>query len=157
MKARQEANAKRSNDPRTFLSDQEVALIEESVSEAESHTSAQIKFVMCRHCWGSIRDKAIHLCRKLGLHKTAQRNCVLILLVTANREFCIYGDVGIHEKAGQQTWEEVRDTMAAKFRDDDFAGGLCDGIGMIGQKLAEYFPHKDGGYNEIPYAVDYEE
>jgi len=147
----------RSKNPREFLSAEESALVEQAIARAESATSAQIKFVIARHCWEDIRDKARRVFKKLGLYKTASRNCVLILLVTTNREFHVYGDSSIHEKAGQAHWDEVCSHMAARFKDDAFAQGLSEGIAMIGEKLALHFPHGTGDTNEIPNAVDYQE
>jgi len=147
----------RSKNPRKFLSPEEAAIVEQAIARAESCTSAQIKFVIARHCWGHIRDKAWRVFKELGLHKTAHRNCVLILLVTTNREFYVYGDRGIHEKVGQAHWDDVCGSMARRFKDDAFAEGLSEGIAMIGEKLAHYFPHRAGDVNEISNAVDYQE
>lgn len=147
----------RSNNPRKFLSPAEKALVEQAITQAELRTSAEIKFVIARYCWSNIRDKAARVFKKFGLHRTGQRNCVLILLVTANREFYICGDRGIHEKAGQAHWDEVRDRMAEKFRQEAFAEGIAEAAGMIGQKLAQYFPRRYDDINEISDEVDYQQ
>jgi uncharacterized membrane protein len=146
----------RSINPQEFLSRQETALVEQAVRQAEAGTSAQIKFVVARHCWGRAGDKAVGVFKKMGLHKTAHRNCVLILLVTTNREFAIFGDRGIHAKAGQGLWDGVRDHMARRFGEGALAEGVAEGIGMIGQKLAEFFPHEEGAANEISDEVGYQ-
>lgn len=148
---------KRSNNPREFLSAEETALVEQAVKQAEAKTSAEIKILFARHCWGSVHDKAVRMFNKLGLHETAHRNCVLILLVTTNREFAILGDSGIHEKAGQEHWDEVRNGMMRLFKEGAFAEGICDAIAMIGQKLAMYFPHEQNDVDEISDNVGYEE
>ncbi len=147
----------RSRNPEEFLAAEESAIVEQAIHDAEEHTSAQIKFVIARHCWGRISDKAARVFARMGLHKTAHRNYVLILLVTANREFCIHGDRGIHEQAGQSLWDDVRDRMAAKFKVDAFAEGLAEGIGLIGEKLAHHFPHTAATTNEISDKVGYED
>jgi len=146
----------RSNDPQEFLSLDEKAIVEQAIAQAESCTSAEIKFVIARYCWSNISDKAARIFKKLGLHRTDQRNCVLILLVTANREFFIYGDCGIHERAGQAHWDDVRNRMAEKFQQDAFADGIAEAAGMIGQKLAEHFPRRHDDVNEITNEVDYQ-
>lgn len=147
---------KRSNNPRDFLDAGETALVEEALKRAEAGTSAQIKFVIVRHCWGHIRDKAARTFKKLQLHKVVHRNCVLILLVTANREFAILGDRGIHEKAGQDHWDQVRTHMATKFGKGLFAEGICEGIAMIAQELARYFPPAARGANEVADEIGYQ-
>jgi len=105
---------------------------------AEKKTSAEIKVVIARHCWGNIQAKAMKIFAKHNLHETAQRNCVLILLVIANRDFVIFGDKGIHEKAGQELWDSVRNKMGEFFRQDKFGDGLAAGVQAVGEKLIEF-------------------
>jgi uncharacterized membrane protein len=147
---------KRSNNPNKFFSQAEASAIEQAVRQAESRTSAEIKLFVSRHCWTNIREKAATVFKKLGLYKTRQRNGVLILLVLTNREFIIYGDQGIHEKVGQRFWDDVRTTMLSYFKKDSFGEGLCEGIKLAGEKLAQYFPYKSNDINEISNEVEYE-
>lgn len=147
----------RSANPVRFLSAEESAAVVAAVAEAERRTSAEIKVAIVRHCWDRIHIKAARIFRKLGLHKTAQRNCVLILLVTTNREFLIYGDQGIHERVGQGFWDDVRNAMENKFREDRFGEGLVEGIRRIGDKLAAHFPRGREDRNEISDEVAHED
>jgi uncharacterized membrane protein len=148
---------KRSGNPKNFLTEDESAPLAEAVQQAEGRTSAEIKVVIVRHCWGDIRDKALATFRKLALDDTRDRNCVMIMLVLANREFLIYGDTGIHEKVGQDFWDEVRDEMAARFREGEFGEGLRSGVLRAGEKLAEHFPRREDDRDEISDEVAYEE
>lgn len=147
---------KQSANPKKFLTEAESSQLAEAVKQAESRTSAEIKVVIVRHCWRDIRDKAVRLFNKLGLTNTEERNCVMIMLVLANREFLIYGDTGIHKKVGQDFWDDVRDIMAAKFCEDEFAEGLRQGVNRVGEKLTEHFPHRKDDKDEISDEVVYE-
>jgi len=147
---------KRSTNPRSFLTPNQSAAVADAIAAAERRTSAEIKLILVRHCWSDICAKAEHIFRKHGLHNTKARNAVLILLVTTNREFIIYGDQGIHERVGQDFWDDVRDGMAERFRLNQFAEGLCEAVGRIGEKLAAHFPWTETDENEIPDAVDME-
>lgn len=120
-----------------------------AVERAEKLTSGEIKLVLVRHCWSDIRAKAARIFQKCGLHKTEQRNCVMIMLVLTNREFLLYGDEGIHEKVGQDFWDDVRDRMLEKFKQDRFGDGLAEGIELVGKKLAKFFPPLTRDKNEI--------
>lgn len=122
---------------------------------AERKTSAEIKLVIARHCWGNIDAKAAKIFRTLGLDKTRERNCVLILFIVTNREFLIYGDQGIHEKVGQGFWDDIRDRMVAAFRKDEFADGISQGIRLIGEQLAQYFPRQRDDIDEISNEIVY--
>jgi len=148
---------KRSGNPREFLTAEEARRLDAAVKEAEKQTSGEIKVVLIRHCWTNIHAKAAQLFAKHGLDKTERRNCAMILLVLANREFLIYGDEGIHEKVGQGFWDDVRDAMLDKFKKDEFGEGLCIGVQRIGEKLAHYFPYQADDKEEIPDDVAYED
>jgi uncharacterized membrane protein len=140
----------RSTNPRAFLSGAESAELAESVAAAERASCAEVKVVLVRRCWGDIRRKAARVFRKLGLHRTQQRNCVMILLVLARGEFLIFGDEGIHEKVGQQFWNDVRDDLAERFREGRFGAGLCEAVRRVGEKLARHFPPRADDRNEVP-------
>ena len=145
----QELQMKRSKSPEKFLSDDELYRVTTKIEAAESMTSAEIKLVIVKHCLTSIKRKALKIFKKYKLDKTGQRNCVLILVVTTNRQFLIYGDQGIHEKVGQDFWEEVEKSIALKFRENKMGDGLSAGIHLIGTKLAQYFPFQFDDIDEI--------
>lgn len=147
---------KRSHNPKKFLSDEELSRIKAKIAGAEKLTSAEIKLVIAKQCWTDIRRKALHILKKYNLSETHGRNCVLILLVMTNREFLIYGDQGIHEKVGQNFWDEVRETMVSAFNKNEIGEGLCLGIHLIGEKLAPFFPHKEDDENEISNDIIFE-
>jgi uncharacterized membrane protein len=149
--------AKRSTAPDEFLHESEKTQIENAVSFAESTTSAEVKVVIVRHCWSDIRKKAASIFKKHQLDRTAQRNCVLILLVTTNREFLIYGDEGIHQKVGQDFWEDVRDEMIASFKRDRFGDGLAAAVRQVGEKLGDHFPRQRDDVNEVSDEVIHDE
>ncbi|MBI4833120.1 MAG: TPM domain-containing protein [Candidatus Lindowbacteria bacterium] len=144
-------------DPKKFLSPAESQQLATAVEQAENRTSGEVKVVLVRHCWTDIRSKASRIFNKLNLDKTQQRNCVMILLVLTNREFLIYGDQGIHEKVGQDFWDDTRDRMLRKFEEDKFGEGLCEGVQRIGEKLAHFFPYQVGDKNEISDDIAHEE
>ena len=147
----------RSTNPKKFLDEKEMQRVTDTIKEAESRTSAEIKLVLARHCWTDIKNKAEHVFKKFGLDKTEQHNAVLVLLITTNREFLIYGGRGIHEKVGQNFWDDTRDLMISKFKVDEFGDGICRGIELIGEKLARYFPCREDDKNEISNEVAHED
>jgi uncharacterized membrane protein len=145
----------RSTNPKKFLSEAESVKVNSAIKGAERKTSAEIKLVIARHCWGNITTKASKIFQKLGLDKTKKRNSVLILFIVTNREFLIYGDQGIHEKVGQGFWDDIRDKMAGAFEKDEFADGISQGMRLIGEKLAQYFPHQRDDIDEISNEIVY--
>jgi uncharacterized membrane protein len=146
----------RSTNPRRFFGEAETTAIGAAIKDAERKTSAEVKVVLARHCWGSIKRKARKIFGELGLDRTEQRNCVLLLLIVSNREFLIYGDQGIHEKVGQGFWDDVCRQMLDAFRQNQFADGICQGVRLVGEKLAQHFPHQRDDVNEISNEIVYQ-
>lgn len=147
----------RSSKSEQFLQSEEQDMVQQAIARAETMSSAEVKLIILRHCWIKLHQKAAQLFRKYRLHETQQRNAVLILLVTTNREFLIYGDQGIHEKVGQSFWDETRDLMTRHFQQGHMALGLQQGIESIGRKLATYFPRSQHDQDEIDNAIIHEQ
>ena len=145
----------RSANPRKFLSKAESERINSAIKEAERKTSGEIKVVIARHCWGKLEAKAAKIFRQLGLDKTKERTCVLILFIVTNREFLIHGDEAIHERVGQGFWEDIRDKMTAAFRQDEFGEGISEGVSLIGERLSEYFPYQRDDIDDISDEIVY--
>ena len=131
------------------LSEDAMARIAESVRIAENRTSAEIKVAVLRYCWVDIREKAQAIFQKHRLHETRLRNACLILVVLANREFLIYGDRGINEKVADDFWLFVRNAMQQEFHSGRLAEGICTGVEIVGDQLAQYFPHDADDENEV--------
>lgn len=144
----------RSGNPHRFLTPDETARIEAAVGDAERATSAQIKVVLTRHSWFGLDRKAEKVFAQLGLDRTAERNCVMILLVTANHQFLVYGDRGIHSKVGTTFWQDVRDVLQSHFRQNQFAEGLTAGVAEVGRQLADHFPRR-GEVTELHNRIEY--
>jgi uncharacterized membrane protein len=147
----------RSLNPRRFLTPDESRAVERAIAEAERNTSAEVKLVVVRHCWDSIQAKAARIFTSMGLDKTRHRNCVMIMLITTNREFLVYGDAGIHEKVGQAFWDDVRSTIMNELRQGHMGDGLCAGIRKIGARLSAHFAYQADDIDEISNEVAYEE
>ena len=139
-----------------IFSESDLKEIAEAVSEAEKQTNAEIKPVIINYCWGSLHKKAQSLFEKYNLHKTKNRNAVMILLVVKNRELLIYGDEGITQKVGVEFWVETKDKMIEFFRNGEFTKGMKVGIGNAGKKLSEFFPYTEDDENEISNEVIHE-
>ncbi len=147
----------RSSRPEQFLQPEEQVLVQQAIAKAEAISSAEVKLIILRHCWVKLHQKAVQLFKKHHLYETKERNAVLILLITTNREFLIHGDQGIHEKVGQSFWDETRDLMMQHFQEGELGLGLQQGIESIGLKLAAYFPRNQDDQNELDNAIIHEQ
>jgi uncharacterized membrane protein len=136
-----------------LLSRGEIDRIEAKIAAAERLTSAELRVILTRSSWLGIKRKARRLFDKHGLHKTADRNAVLVLVDVRSREILIYGDEGIDQRVDNQFWDDVRDMMIEEFRQGRLADGLCIGIRTLGETLSQFFPPTGSDVNELENAL----
>ena len=123
----------------------------EAIREAESKTSGQIRVFIQRG--KSDVDPLIAAQKKfhrLGMHKTPERNAILIFVAPRAHKFAVLGDRGIHEKCGEDYWQRIVDLMRDHFRSERFTDAIVDAVGDIGEVLARHFPKTFDDANELP-------
>ena len=139
---------------REFLSKLEHDRIVESIREAESKTSGEIRVVIQR---GKLKSDPLLAAQKkfhrLGMHKTRERNAVLIFLAPRGHKFAVVGDQAIHEKCGEQFWQSVVDGMRTHFQTEKFSHALVEAVQEIGSVLARHFPKSSTDKNELPNEI----
>jgi uncharacterized membrane protein len=122
-----------------FLSKLEHDRIVQAIQEAETKTSAQIRVYIQR---GKLNGDPLIAAQKkfqrFGMHKTSERNAVLIFVAPRAHKFAIVGDQAIHEKCGELYWQRVVDLMREHFRNERFSDALVDAIRDIGSVLATH-------------------
>lgn len=127
--------------------------IVDAISEAERRTSAEIRVHLQRKLKKSAFEEAKKTFIRLGMHKTKERNAVLIFVALDSHEFAIIGDSGIHEKVGDVFWQSTRDEMLDFFKNGNVRGAILAGVQHVGQKLAHYFPRQINDQNEVSNKV----
>lgn len=123
------------------ISAEQEAQVVEAIRRAELNTSGEVKVHIERFCKGDALDRAKDKFAKLELHKTANRNAVLVYVAIEDRKAAILGDEGIHCKVTTDYWKDELDVMLAHFKEGDIAGGLIRVVNDIGEKLKDEFPH----------------
>lgn len=141
---------------RIILNREEDHRIVDAIKQAEQNTSGEIKVHIENRCRDKIEERSLYIFNRLKMHETAQRNGVLIYLAVKDQKFAILGDEGINKVVGDNFWNDVRDLMAAEFKQGRFAEGLEQGIQRCGEKLKTYFPYQTDDINEIPDEISYE-
>jgi uncharacterized membrane protein len=139
------AQARAGNAMRTkeFLSKLEHDRIVRAIQDAESKTSGQIRVYIQRgRLNGDPLAAATKRFHKLGMHRTSERNAVLIFVAPRAHKFAVVGDKAIHEKCGEQFWQRLVDAMRAHFQNEKFNHALVEAIEEAGKALAEHFPKK---------------
>jgi uncharacterized membrane protein len=136
---------------REFLSKLEHDRIIQAIHAAESKTSGEIRVLIERGKLKSDPFKAgqskFH---RLGMHKTRERNAVLIFVAPRVHKFAIVGDNAIHEKCGDEFWQSVVERMRKHFQNEKFSDALIEAIKEVGSVLATHFPQTVRDTNELP-------
>jgi uncharacterized membrane protein len=136
---------------REFLSKLEHDRIIQAIRAAESKTSGEIRVYIQR---GKLNtDPLISAQRKfhrLGMHKTSERNAVLIFIAPRAHKFALVGDKAVHEKCGEEFWQRIVDAMRAHLQNEKFSHAIVEGIEEVGRLLSTHFPQTPTSSNELP-------
>ena len=134
-----------------FLSTLEHDRIVQAIRATESKTSGEIRVFVQR---GKLSVDPLIVAQKkfqrLGMHKTRERNAVLIFVAPRAHKFAVVGDNAIHEKCGEQFWQHVVDGMRIHFQNEKFSQAVIEAINEIGKVLAQHFPRTSTDANELP-------
>jgi uncharacterized membrane protein len=133
-----------------FLSKLDHDRIIEAIRGAESKTSGEIRVYIQR---GKFETDPVMLAQKkfqrLGMYKTRERNAVLIFVAPRAHKFAVVGDQAIHEKCGEQFWQNVVDGMRVHFQNEKFSHALTEAVNEVGRVLATHFPRTSANANEL--------
>ena len=139
-----------------FLSKEQERTIINAIKEAETNTSGEVRVHIEEKCkTGDPIERAKEVFAKLKMHETELRNGVIVYVATKDHKLAAWGDQGIHEKVGQQFWEEEIELMKKYFQADDYESGLRDAVLLIGEKLKEHFPYQKDDVNELSDEISY--
>lgn len=142
-------NAKR------FFTESQLKEIEQAIKQAELETSGEVRVHIENKCKDDVLDQASYIFEKLDMHKTALRNGVLFYLALKDKKFAILGDIGINQVVPENFWDDIKSTMARRFKEGDFCGGLSEGIYMAGEQLKTHFPYQSDDINELPDEISF--
>lgn len=135
-----------------FFSAEEKNAIVEAIRKAEQRTSGEVRiFVESKCSLVNPVHRAKEIFVNLKMEQTDARNGVLLYLAMNDRQLAVYGDEGIHQKVGNEFWNEEVRKMLTHFNQLNFVEGIVQIIEDIGEALVYHFPydHK-GDKNELP-------
>jgi uncharacterized membrane protein len=125
--------------------------ITQAIKKAEGRSSGQIRVFIQR---GKFDDDALPRAQRkfvqLGMQKTRDRNAVLVFVAPRAHKYAVVGDVGVHEKSGEEFWGKLVNDMRAHFKNEDFNRAIVLAISEVGKLLASYFPRTGDTINELP-------
>jgi len=133
-----------------FLSKLEHDAIVRTIRDAEAKTSGEIRVFIQR---GKLNVDPLIAAQKkfhrLGMHKTPERNAVLIFVAPRAHKFAIVGDEAIHRKCGEELWQRLVEKMRDHFRNEKFSHALVEAIEETGKALASHFPRRSTPSGEL--------
>jgi uncharacterized membrane protein len=133
-----------------FLNKLEHNRVVQAIRDAEAKTSGEIRVYIQR---GSLKGDVLAAAQKrfhkLGLHRTHERNAVLIFVAPRAHKFAVVGDRAIHEKCGEEFWQRLVEGMRAHFKNEKFSHAIVEAIEETGKVLAAHFPKTRAARNEL--------
>jgi uncharacterized membrane protein len=136
---------------REFLGQLDHNRIVGAIREAEAKTSGQIRvYVQRGELAGDPVIEAQEQFHKLGMQATKERNGVLIFVLPRARKFAVLGDEGVHQKCGDEFWQQLVERMRAHFQNENFTDAMMEAIEEVGKLLARHFPKTFAPRNELP-------
>ena len=128
-----------------------------SVRKAEQMTSGEIRLFVEDLCEsGEPLERAEELFYANDMHKTRDRNGVIIYLAPVSRQFAIWGDQGIFEKCGPDFWDDEKSLLRRFLQADEPVAGICAVVESIGAALRHNFPaNNEDNPNELPDDIMY--
>ena len=132
----------------------EKQLIADAIKNAEQQTSGEIRVFVEKKCnYVNAIDRAKEIFDKLDMHKTAEKNAVIVYVAFKHRQLAIFADEGIYQKVGKEFWDNQVKTMISHFSNNNVIEGITSVIQKIGEALKENFPYQKNDTNELPNDV----
>ncbi|PID63139.1 MAG: hypothetical protein CR986_00270 [Ignavibacteriae bacterium] len=141
-----------------FFNDDEFLRISNKIKDSELITSGEIRVSIREYKKFSERNSNLkELAEKefyrLKMHTTRDKTGILLFFLLGERQFYILADKGINEKVESNVWKEVSLKIQQMFRNGHFAGGIIEGVDMVGKLLHKNFPIKSDDTNELSNKV----
>ena len=136
-----------------FLTASEKKRVEAAIAAAELRTSGELRLHLEDHIEDDVMDHAAFIFQELDMHRTRDRNGVLIYLSVVDRKVAVIGDAGINSVVGEGFWVDVIAMLKIHLAGGRRADGLCEAIHTIGEKLVRHFPLTSDDTNELPNTI----
>ncbi len=127
--------------------------IARAIADLERFTHGEICVHLKAKCKKDPLENAKKVFRRLKMHRTKGKSGILIFIALQSHSFAILGDSGIHEKVGDEFWDQTRDIMVSYFSKGEIAEGILAGVRSAGEKLKLHFPSKPDNPDELPNTV----
>lgn len=132
-----------------FLTAKEEQQIVAAIKLAEKNTSGEIRVHIEKETKTPPLDRAKEVFLLLKMDQTNAQNGVLFYIAIQNKQFAIYGDIGIYQQTTPNFWDDEKNLVLQYFAKKQQAKGLILAIERVGEKLKKLFPYKTDDSNEL--------
>ncbi|MBX2972180.1 MAG: TPM domain-containing protein [Flavobacteriales bacterium] len=138
-----------------LLTETELLRVRDAIGAAEMRTSGEIRVHLEDHIEEDVLDHAAFIFEELGMHRTRDRNGVLIYLSVADRKLAVIGDEGINQRVPENFWNDVVGLLKLHLAAGRAAEGLVEAVHMVGEKLRGHFPLRADDSDELSNNVSF--
>ena len=121
-----------------------------AIRKAEAETSGEIQVHLS---YAKDEDDILGAAKArfavVHLHETKYRNCVLLYVNLRMKKFALYGDEGIHQKVGQNFWNDLSLSVSQSMKEKNVHHGMVHAVEKIGKALKDFFPSESGGKSAL--------
>lgn len=137
---------------RNYFSAEEQDRIIASIKSAELRTSGEIRVYIESRCrFVNPLDRAAEIFWGLKMDQTEDSNAVLVYVAVRDHQYAVFADSGIHQRMGDQFWQQEVKAMHRHFRENHIADAIAQVIQDVGEALHQQFPYdNDTDKNELP-------
>lgn len=139
-----------------FLKDSDHEKIVETIKTVEGKTTGEVRVRISHRRFLPFSNElrfARNEFNRLGIHKTPDRNGVLIMIFPNRRKLVVLGDTAIHQKMGQGLWDKTVATAIECFKSEEYLKGIMNAVEIVGRALAEHFPKTSDDADSLPNDV----
>ena len=139
--------------PKPLLSQDVQDQVVRAIRASEARTTGELRVFIEPHCsYVDAMDRAKEVFAQLAMEKTERRNAVLVYMAMTDKQFAIFGDEEIYNKAGgAEFWKGAAIILQQHLKAGQISDGLCACIEALGAALASHFPYDPAiEKNELP-------
>jgi len=138
----------------SVFSESDLMFLKSCIESAEKSTSGEIRLHVEAICPSDIPEKRAHeLFELLGMVNTKEKNAILIYLAYDSRKFVLWGDQGIHDRVGQDFWDNQASFLTTQLKSGHYVPGMQKVIENLGNALGEFFPWNPSDSDELDNSI----
>jgi uncharacterized membrane protein len=111
-----------------------------AIRDAEDGTTSRIAVRVVPDKTVDAFERAKHEFQRVGLHRHEGENAALILVAPKARSFAILGDRALHERVGNDFWNDLVKRSQPYFARGQLFEGILYAVDRIGEAVHEHFP-----------------